>query len=101
MPLVSQLFRNNDRLQRCLVSPPDHVVPGSQGEHVALIQKALTMLGAAVISPSEIAASFYGTTTARAVLAFKGPPRNIINTAYQRAPDNIVGQMTIAQLDKE
>jgi hypothetical protein len=35
------------------------------------------------------------------VLNFKGPPRNIINRAYQNAPDNIVGQMTIKQLDKE
>jgi hypothetical protein len=99
--LVSVQLKNNDKLQRCLVSPQDHVVPGSRGDHVGLIQKALTILGVAVIDPGEISNQFYGRSTERAVLTYKGPPRNIINQTYQRTPDNIVGQMTIDRLDDE
>jgi hypothetical protein len=43
----------------------------------------------------------YGTETARMVLAYKGPPRNIINKAYEDKPDPIVGKMTIRSLDQE
>lgn len=99
--LVSKHFRDNERLQKCLVSPPDHVTPGSQGAHVALIQEAIVRLGSGVISASEIASEFYGESTKQSVLRYKGPPRNIINKTYQNAPDNIVGQMTIDRLDDE
>ena len=101
MPLTSSHFKGDAKLQRCLVSPQDHVIPGSRGPHVGKIQQALIMLGVAVIDPKEIADTFYGQTTIRSVLAFKGPPRNIINKTYQDTPDNIVGQMTIEALDKE
>ena len=101
MPLTSQLFKDDDNLQRCLVSPTAHVTPGIRGPHVGKRQQALIILGAGVIDPGEIAGTFYGTTTVRAVLAFKGPPRNIINRTYQQTPDNIVGQMTIQALDLE
>lgn len=101
MPLASQHFKDSERLQDCLEYDEDHVVQGERGPHVALIQQALIQLGAGVISSSEISAGFYGPSTASAVLRFKGPPRNIINRAYQNAPDSIVGRMTIAQLDKE
>jgi hypothetical protein len=99
--LVSKHFRDNEQLQRCLVSPADHVVPGSQGEHVGLIQAAIITIGAGVIGARDIAAQLYGDSTAKAVLKYKGPPRNIINRAYQHSPDNIVGQMTIDRLDDE
>lgn len=99
--LVSKHFRDNERLQKCLVSPPDHVTPGSQGKHVALIQEAIIRLGAGVIGASEIASEFYGESTKQSVLKYKGPPRNIINKTYQSTPDNIVGQMTIDRLDDE
>jgi hypothetical protein len=101
MPLKSRLLKDDPKLQACLVSDPAHVVPGARGEHVDLIQQALTILGAGVINPTEIASMTYGPTTARTVLNFKGPPRNIINRAYQSQPDNIVGRMTIAALDRE
>ena len=100
MPLVSFLFRDDKRLQATLVSHPAHVTPGSQGEFVHKIQVALEDLDGVVIAPTEVASSFYGPSTAAAVLAFKRK-RAIINRAYQTAADNIVGKMTIADLDKE
>ena len=99
--LISQLFRDNDRLQKCLKIPLQHVVPGSRGEHVGLVQQALIRLEAAVISATEISNQTYGPSTVQAVRTFKGPPRNIINKSYQNAPDDIVGQMTIERLDDE
>lgn len=99
--LISRLFRDNDKLQRCLKIPQEHVLPGSRGKHVGLIQQALIRLGVAVISAPEIASQNFGPSTVRAVRAFKGPPRNIINKTYQSVPDDIVGQMTIARLDDE
>lgn len=102
MPLTSKLFRDDEELQACLVSDPHHVVPGDQGDHVSKIQQALITLGAGVVEPDEIADEFYGESTARTVLAFKGPPRNILNVALgQVTPDNIVGKKTIAALDRE
>jgi hypothetical protein len=101
MPLMSRLFKGNPELEACLISDPAHLVPGTRGEHVGKVQRALVTLGAGAISANEIASMTYGPTTAQAVLAFKGPPRNIINPAYQRTPDNIVGKMTIASLDRE
>jgi peptidoglycan hydrolase-like protein with peptidoglycan-binding domain len=98
MPLISNLFRNNKRLQSCLVSDPAHVTPGSTGEHVRLIQFALLDLDSAEIAPAELDAQQYGSSTASAVLAFKRK-RNIINRAYRSTPDNVVGKMTIAALD--
>jgi peptidoglycan hydrolase-like protein with peptidoglycan-binding domain len=99
--LISELFRDSDKLQRCLHSPTDHVVPGSRGPHVGLIQQALIRLGEGVITLAEVTGQVYGASTERAIRRFKGPPRNIINTAYQKAPDGIVGQMTIDRLDDD
>jgi hypothetical protein len=100
MPLISNLFKNNQRLQACLVSDPAHVTPESTGEHVRLIQFALIDIEDAAIAQSELDAQRYGPTTAAAVLAFK-KKRHIINRAYQSSPDNVVGKMTISALDKE
>jgi len=98
--LRCKLFRGDPKLEACLVSDPAHVVPGSQGEHVGKIQRALFLLGQ-VIGPKELADRKFGPDTVRAVRAFKGPPRNIINRTYQNKPDDIVGKMTIAALDRE
>src|SRR5690349_16955806 len=100
MPLVSLLLRDEPRLQACLVADPAHVVPGSNGRHVGLIQKVLLVLDKADISPAELRSRVYGPTTTAAVLAYKRK-RNIINRAYQTTADNIVGKMTIAQMDHE
>lgn len=101
MPLKSTLFKGDRALENCLVSNSAHILPGARGEHVSKIQKALTILGAGTIGPEELMGMIYGPTTARTVLAYKGPPRNLINTSYQHTPDNIVGIMTIKALDKE
>jgi hypothetical protein len=100
MPLVSNQFKDSNALQQCLVSDPHHVVPGAQGEHVARIQQALIMLGAAVIPAGEISTMRYGPSTARAVLSYK-TKRQIINQTYQNTPDDIVGKKTIERLDLE
>ncbi len=100
MSLVSRSFRANRKLQRCLVSDPDHVTPGARGDHVKLIQGALISIVGAKIGVDELALGIYGKTTAAAVLQFKSV-RKIINFKYQTTPDNIVGKMTIRALDAE
>ena len=99
MPLVSRWFRENARLQTCLVSDPAHVVTGDSGDHVTLIQEALQVLDGAEISPRDLTGRIYGSSTAAAVLFKK--KRGIVNRAYQTAPDNIVGKMTIRALHQE
>lgn len=100
MPLSSNLFAENKRLQSCLVSDPAHVKLGDQGEYVGLIQVALVLIDEATIDQNEIDAQYYGRSTANAVLAYK-KARNIINKAYQHKADDIVGKMTIKSLDDE
>jgi hypothetical protein len=100
MPLVSRWFRENARLQACLVSDPAHVVTGDSGDHVTLIQSALQLLEGARISSEDLTGRVYGDSTAAAVLEFK-TKREIINRAYQQVPDKIVGKMTIRALDEE
>ena len=100
MPLKSRWFSGNERLQRCLVSDPAHVLIGDHGDHVLLIQDAVILLDGATIDDAELAGQRYGQSTANAVLAYK-KRRRIINPAYQATADNIVGKMTIASLDDE
>jgi peptidoglycan hydrolase-like protein with peptidoglycan-binding domain len=96
MPLQSQLFRGDPKLEAAAVSDPAHIGPGAQGEHVRKIQLALIQLDGAAIKADRI----YGPATAAAVLAYK-QERNIINRGYQTKADNIVGKMTMAFLDRE
>ena len=96
MPLQSQLFRGDAKLEAAAVSDSAHVVQGARGEHVRKIQQALIKLDGATIAADGI----YGPATAAAVRAYK-KKRNIINRAYQTQADDIVGKMTIASLDKE
>ncbi len=100
MPLQSRLFRENKRLQACLIDNNSHVTRGSQGDHVGLIQYAALRLEGGRIQGPEINAQLYGPDTAAVVLAYK-TRRRIINPAYQTAPDDIVGRLTIAALDRE
>lgn len=99
MGLQSRLFKGVQALEDCLVDDRKHIVPGAVGDHVSRIQQALFMIDTASIDSGELGQSRYGPSTAAAVLAFKRK-RNIINRAYQSVPDNIVGKMTIATLDK-
>jgi hypothetical protein len=87
-------------LQDCFVDNASHVTLSAQGDHVARIQYALFALDRLKIDRQELLAQFYGRSTASAVLSYK-TKRAIINRSYQNAPDNIVGKMTIASLDKE
>jgi hypothetical protein len=100
MPLRSQLFRNDGRLQGCLVADRCHVTAGSAGDYVHRIHVALMQIDQALIDPGELAGKRYGASTAAAVLRFK-QDRDIVNRAYQTRADNIVGKMTIVALDDE
>jgi hypothetical protein len=100
LPLRSQLFRNDPRLQGCLVEDRWHVTPGSAGDYVQRIQVALMQIDGLQIDPGELATKRYGISTAAAVLQFK-EKRDIVNRAYQTQADDIVGKMTIAALDEE
>lgn len=96
MPLQSQLFQGDAKLEAAAVSDGDHIVPGAAGPHVGKIQQALIAVDGADIDPDSI----YGPATAAAVLDFKRR-RDIVNRAYQTQADNIVGKLTMAALDRE
>jgi hypothetical protein len=100
MPLQSQLFSGDAALEACLVSDPAHVTVGAAGGHVSKIQAALRLIDNARIESTELSTARYGASTGAAVLAFKRR-RAIINRSYQTQADNIVGKMTIAELDRE
>jgi hypothetical protein len=100
MALRSLWFKGNNRLQQCLISDLSHVKRGDQGEHVLLIQEALTMLDNARLDQAELRSCRYGSSTASAVKAYK-TKRAIINYSYQTSPDDIVGRMTMQALDEE
>src|SRR5262249_35215826 len=70
------------------------------GEHVSKIQSYLRELDQSVIDSGELGARRYGPSTAAAVLRYKRK-RHIVNPSYQSQPDDIVGRMTIAALDRE
>jgi hypothetical protein len=102
--LQSNLFTSagNNDLEDCAAS---HVfnfykgkpANGSRFEAINRIREALRRLGfpSAKDRPGE-----YGDDTARAVLAYKGPPRNILGPG-QRMPDAVVGRQTIMRLDED
>jgi hypothetical protein len=100
MPLRSFLFAGDARLEACLVDNAAHLTRGAQGEHVRLVQVALGHLDGAVIAAAELKRGHYDFSTSGAVLAFKAK-RGIVNRAYQKSADDIVGKMTIAALDAE
>ncbi len=98
MALRSELFRDDTRLQACLVQDSAHVTPGTVGTFVNRIQLALRIVDNAFIDETEFASGTYGPTTTLAVRAFK-TSRNILNFAGQI--DDVVGKKTIAALDDE
>src|SRR5262245_27285158 len=98
MPLRSQLFSTNAKLQACLTWNADHVTPGAKGEHVELIQAALVRLRFLMPESALAETGTYGKQTTAAVLDYKRV-FNIVNRSYQTTADNVVGIMTIASLD--
>jgi len=100
MPLQSPLFKGDPKLEACLIKDGAHILQGAVGDHVSKIQLALFMLDHLTLAAGELRGKKYGPSTAAAVLTFK-KKRNIINRNYQTQADDIVGKMTIAELDKE
>lgn len=103
--LRSDELKDDPKLEACATNPSGHLRIGSPpGPHILKIQLAIERLQPTgpSISAEEKKAMSYGPTTAKAVLYYKTnhtPP--IINSSYQRVPDNIVGQMTIMALDAD
>lgn len=100
MQLRSKIFNSDPAFSACLAKDSAHILPGSSGFHVACIQFALVILDGARIAQKEMNQALYGPTTANSVRNYKRR-RKIINPAYQTKADNIVGKMTIAQLDSD
>lgn len=100
MPLRSQLFAGDARLEACLTNNAAHLLPGAQGDHVGKVQTALFLVDGISVDAAELNAELYGKSTAAAVLAYK-KKRKIINQSYQTTEDDIVGKMTIASLDED
>ena len=100
MPLKSNLFKGDAKLNACLVNDAAHLTEGTTGDHVGKVQVALADLDGLDIEASELLTKRYGPSTAAAVLKYK-QKRTIINRSYQSREDAIVGKMTIASLDDE
>jgi hypothetical protein len=98
--LLSNLLKGDAKLAACQTNDAAHLTIGAKGEHVAKVQFALFALDSSAIDSAEVRAQTYGASTAKAVLAYK-TKRKIINIAYQKTPDNIVGKMTITRLDQD
>lgn len=74
MPLLSEHFKDNEKLKLTLVSDADHITKESPpGEYVRLIQETLMKLAnnPSLIADDEIRKQSYGDTTALAVLKYK------------------------------
>ncbi len=96
MALQSQLFRGEPKLEAAANIDSAHITRGARGQHVEKIQTSLNILDLAGLNVD----GSYGNATATAVLNYK-TKRKIINQAYQRTADNIVGKMTMVKLDEE
>jgi hypothetical protein len=96
MALTSKLFAGNQALEAAATQDAAHIQVGARGPHVEKIQTALNLLDGAGLKVDGA----YGPATAKAVLAYK-TKRNIINRSYQTTADNIVGKMTVSQMDQE
>lgn len=102
--LRSSLFAGNKELTDASKDPSKHIVRNDKrtGLFVSKIQEALILLDYAIIKGDDISKQRYGDSTADAVLEYKSRPgKEIINRTYQSEPDDIVGVMTMAHLDKE
>jgi len=101
MGLKSKLFTIpfDAKLEACLVSDPDHITPGSKGEHVRKIQIALNQLSNGKLF--LVMDGDYGPKTALAVKSYKNAPSRRILQSWQTTADDIVGQRTIKSLDDE
>jgi hypothetical protein len=100
--LDSDLFGGDRALEAALTVDAAHIARGATGDHVKKIQCALALLltdPPCSIGEGELSAGRYGERTAAEVLRYK-TERGVINFAYQRKPDDIVGKMTMRSLDE-
>jgi hypothetical protein len=100
MGLQSKSFKDDPKLEACLVSDPAHIFRGATGDHVRKIQDALIKTDGASIDRNELDRKFYGNSTAQAVLNFKTNRKRLIRN-YKGEFDDIVGVKTIRALDLE
>ncbi len=101
--LKSELLSNalNNELENCAANHAYNFYKGkpsnaSRFDAINRIREALRRLG----FPTNDPPGEYGGDTARAVLTYKGPPRNILGPG-QRTSDAVVGRKTIVQLDAD
>jgi peptidoglycan hydrolase-like protein with peptidoglycan-binding domain len=95
MPLKSDLFKGDPKLEACALHDSAHITPGMTGEQVGKIQTALGILiPDREVTQLELDQKQYGPSTAAAVLDYK-TRRKIINFSYQTKPDNIVGNIWV------
>lgn len=101
----------DQRLEDCALIPAGHFMgpveaarvgrKPDRGPHITRIQQALVqVLKGAQVPKSERDSQDFGAATEELVRFFK-KDRDIVNRPSQTAPDRIVGQMTIKQLDRE
>lgn len=96
MSLVSIRFSGVTAPEDCAVDDNAHLLNGSSGPHVALVQQALMDLGHDLAGGAD---GIYGTATGNAVFDYK-TERGILAPGAVAA-DRIVGKRTIAALDAE
>jgi hypothetical protein len=98
--LVSKHFTipKDRRFQNALDNDKDHIVPGSNGDHVLRIQTALETLTAVDLGMER---GDYGSNTEDAVRAYKNDESRKILQSYQTTADPIVGKRTMKSLDQE
>lgn len=94
MPLTSQFFRGDSRLEGAAVRDAEHIFAGARGDFVGKIQTALNLLDGAGLDVDNA----FGPLTAAAVSTYKRK-RGIVNYAGQIDP--IVGRGTMTALDGE
>jgi len=97
--LTCRLFTvpHSNELERCALSNPDHIPPGSVGDHVKRIQIALNQVSNVFLAIDGI----YGPKTANAVVVFKEDQTPPLRQPGQPIADNIVGIRTIQALDEQ
>lgn len=97
------------KLDDCATKDPAHLVIGTVGDHVALVQDALIQLDQhSFLSPAErdsfdleVQTQFYGNMTAKIVQNYKNNHVPKILQPWQASADNVVGKQTISFLDDD
>jgi hypothetical protein len=97
------------KLDDCATKDPAHLIVGTVGEHVTIVQDALIQLGQhSFLDAAEQASfelefqtQFYGNMTAKIVQNYKNNHTPKILQPWQSSADNVVGKQTIRFLDDD